>query len=411
MAQTNIRGKQLKLRFYLEAKRTNKKTGQQPIYLEMRAAGQRSYISIRRQVLCSQWDENNELVQRTCRQADIINKHLIELRSIAEEKWQKLEATISTPNVYMLKDAILNADKGHYTLKQLMDRFYAQKYKQIGVTIKVQSIKPLLSLKTKVENYLSKNYKHNDISLLDLKPEFIEDFHIYLRQLGLNVNTTMKLLRTFKEMTGYAVKLHWLDSNPFDDFRISFCYDDLKYLTESELHSLEVKQITVERVRLVRDIFLFCCYTGLSYADVRALRHTDIEQDSSMSKIVKNRQKTDERSVIPLLNKALAIIQQYKDHPATQSSGNVFPVFSNQKMNAYLKEVADICGVTKKLTFHMSRHTAATTVFLSNDVPLETVQKILGHAKITTTQRYAKIVDTKVVNDIQRLEQKLKQLP
>ncbi|WP_353718732.1 site-specific integrase [Dyadobacter sp. 676] len=183
------------------------------------------------------------------------------------------------------------------------------------------------------------------------------------------------------------------------------------FLTENELEKLISKTIVVKRIALVRDIFVFSCFTGLAYVDVRNLRRSAIVKGvDGKDWIVTRRQKTDVPTRLPLLQQARNVIEQYGNHGSGVNSPDelVLPVLSNQKMNAYLKEVADICGITKTLTFHTARHTFATTVTLTNGVPLETVSKMLGHKSLRQTQHYAKIIDLKVSKDMDLLEKNLR---
>jgi site-specific recombinase XerD len=170
---------------------------------------------------------------------------------------------------------------------------------------------------------------------------------------------------------------------------------------------MSTKEFKVERISQVRDIFLFSCYTGLAYIDVKTLiKNNMVIGIDGKHWIHTFRTKTDTPSNIPLLPQALAIIEKYKTHPQVINEAALLPVASNQKMNAYLKEIADLCGITKELTFHTARHTFATTVTLSNGIPIESVSKMLGHKNLRTTQHYAKILDKKVSNDMEILFQK-----
>lgn len=183
---------------------------------------------------------------------------------------------------------------------------------------------------------------------------------------------------------------------------------DRQVLTSSELTRISLKEFGTERLAQVRDIFVFCCYTGLAYVDVYKLKRSEIvEGIDGGNWITIKRQKTDSPSRIPLLPPALAILKKYEDHPQVIGQDRLLPVLSNQKMNSYLKEIADLCGITKKLTFHMARHTFATTVTLANNVPIETVSKMLGHTNIKTTQHYAKLLDTRISSDMEKLKEKL----
>jgi site-specific recombinase XerD len=182
---------------------------------------------------------------------------------------------------------------------------------------------------------------------------------------------------------------------------------DRQALTQAELDRIKNKVFPTDRLNFVRDIFLFSCYTGLAYADAKKLKRSEIASgvDGSLW-IFTNRQKTDTSSRIPLLPPALAIVEKYKNYAACSTLGFVLPVLSNQKMNAYLKEIADCCGITKNLTSHIARHTFATTVTLSNGVPMESVSKMLGHRNLKTTQHYAKVLDRKISEDMWQLKQK-----
>ena len=170
------------------------------------------------------------------------------------------------------------------------------------------------------------------------------------------------------------------------------------------------KAFNLERISVVRDIFIFSCYTGLSYVDIANLTSDNIVIGIDREKwIHTSRQKTGTASHIPLLKPAIEIIEKYQGHPKVINSGKILPILSNQRMNSYLKEIADLCGITKTLTFHMARHTFATTITLNNNVPIESVSKMLGHKKLQTTQHYAKVLDNKVSNDMKLLKEKYSQ--
>ena len=179
------------------------------------------------------------------------------------------------------------------------------------------------------------------------------------------------------------------------------------FLSPEELNIIQKKDFQVERIGQVRDIFLFSCYTGLAYADVKKLQKNEIVTgvDGELW-IHTRRQKTNISSRIPLLLPAIEILKKYNEHPKCVVDGVLLPVLSNQKMNAYLKEIVEICGIGKNLTYHIARHTFATTVTLMNDVPIETVSKMLGHSSIKMTQHYAKVLDVKVGRDMAHLRDK-----
>lgn len=209
-------------------------------------------------------------------------------------------------------------------------------------------------------------------------------------------------------MVNLALKNEWLERDPFAKFKKTFTKTNRECLTEMELKTVELKEFKIERLSFVKDLFVFSCYTGLAYIDVMQLTPGSITFgiDGDMW-LFTNRQKTDTNVKIPLLPKALEIIEKYKEHPKAQADETLFPIISNQKLNSYLKEIADLCGITKNLTFHLARHTFATTVTLTNGVPIETVSKLLGHSSIRTTQIYAKVVERKVSEDMKLLKEKM----
>jgi site-specific recombinase XerD len=239
--------------------------------------------------------------------------------------------------------------------------------------------------------------------------EFISEYAFWLKSVRhCSHNTTMKYLSNFKKVVLHCVKNGWLNRDPFLGFKLNKKEVVRTALTEKELQTIAAKKFTNERLNQIKYIFLFSCYTGLAYADVKKLKRTEIAIGIDGEEwLLTSRQKTETVSRIPLLPLALEIINRYQHHPQCCNNGKVLPVLSNQKMNAYLKEIADVCGINKNLTFHIARHTFATTITLSNGVPLETVSKMLGHKSLKQTQHYAKILDMKISEDMKTLKNKL----
>lgn len=211
-----------------------------------------------------------------------------------------------------------------------------------------------------------------------------------------------------RKIVNYCVKSGWLQRDPFFGYKMAKKEVVREYLSQEEIQALSGKQFAIDRLSQVRDIFLFSCYTGLAFIDVFQLTPSRIGKGTDGNQwIFTSRQKTDTPTRIPLLPQAEEILLKYKANPKCINEGKILPVLSNQKMNAYLKEVADLSGITKTLTFHIARHTFATTVTLTNGVPIETVSKMLGHRSIKVTQHYAKIIDLKVSEDMLELQNKL----
>ena len=257
-------------------------------------------------------------------------------------------------------------------------------------------------------SFIESRYKISDMDITRLDFEFLTEYEFWLKSVRhCDHNSAMKYLSNFRKIVNRCLRNGWLEKDPFFGFKMAKREVERTALTENELQTITDKTLSIERLAIVRDIFLFSCYSGLAYADVKKLKKSEIiiGQDSEKW-LVSKRQKTDISARIPLLPAALTLIDRYKNHPQCLLQDRVLPVLSNQKMNAYLKEIADLCGISKTLTYHIARHTFATTVTLSNGVPIETVSKMLGHRNLKTTQHYAKILDLKVSKDMKLLRDK-----
>jgi site-specific recombinase XerD len=257
-------------------------------------------------------------------------------------------------------------------------------------------------------SFLQWKYKVSDMDIAKLDFEFITEFEFWIKSTcSCEHNTAMKYLSNFKKIVNRCVRNGWLQRDPFLGFKMSKREVERTALTETELDKMANQRFPVDRTCLVRDIFLFSCYTGLAYADVKKLKRSEIIIGVDGEKwLISRRQKTDTTARIPLLAPAINIMERYENHPQCQKNNKLLPVLSNQKMNSYLKEIADLCGIDKNLTYHIARHTFATTITLSNGVPIETVSKMLGHRNLKTTQHYARILDKKISDDMRSLRNK-----
>lgn len=217
-----------------------------------------------------------------------------------------------------------------------------------------------------------------------------------------NNNTTVKYLRNLGKVLNMAVSRKLITSSPLEELKLKIEAVDKGFLNKSELERLANKEFDVVRLEQVRDVFLFCCYTGLAYVDVHSLSKDDIVDEGNTLWIRKARHKTSVMCHIPVIKPARDILNKYA--PLLHASGKLLPVLSNQKMNAYLKEIAAIVGIEKDLTTHLARHTFATTVTLANHVSIENVSKMLGHSSIRMTQHYARILDASIENEMLNVE-------
>ncbi|MGC3948013.1 MAG: site-specific integrase [Chryseolinea sp.] len=253
--------------------------------------------------------------------------------------------------------------------------------------------------------FLAECYNANDINVTSLKYQFITDYEFWLKaKRKCNHNSTIKYLTNFKKIINICVKNGWLIRDPFFGFRMTKEEVDRTVLTQIELDVLSAKVFASQRLAQVRDVFLFSCYTGLSYIDTQCLSSDQVRLgiDGKMW-IFSNRQKTDVLSRIPILPPAQLILNKYSEYPVCVAKNRLLPILSNQKMNGYIHEIVAICGISKNVTYHTARHTFATTITLNNGVPIETVSKLLGHKNIKTTQHYAKVLDLKLSADMNLL--------
>ena len=254
----------------------------------------------------------------------------------------------------------------------------------------------------RIEEFMKAKYNITDIALKEINHMFITDFETYLRTVSLcNENTTAKFMQTFRMIVIMAKNNGWIYTDPFMNYKIRLKRVDRGYLTEQEIQKILKKKFPTKRLEQVRDVFIFSCFTGLSYIDIKTLKASDIcISFDGKPWIMRHRQKTDTPVNVPLLKIPLAILKKYDGQ---LPKGELLPVLSNQKLNSYLKEIADLCGINKNITFHMSRHTFAT-MCLNNGVKMENVSKMLGHTNVRTTQQYAKVLNAEVEKDFEMLE-------
>lgn len=385
------------------------KEGLVPIYLRVTVNGKRFETSTNRYIPENKWSVEAGRVKGNSEESRNINTYLDSLRSKVYSYQQELIGEGAVVSVDSFREKWLGQNAKSVTLLEVFQRHNDQMGQLVG---KDYAPATLTKYKTTLEytrDFIQWKYGLRDLNLTRLNHEFISEFEFWLKsQKKCAHNTVMKYLTNFKKVVLIGVKNDWLSKDPFSAYRMSRETVNRSALTETELQKITEKNFENTRLDQVRDIFLFSCYTGLAYADVSKLRQADfIDGFGGEQWIIVNRQKTDSQSRIPVLMPALKILQKYKDHPECVNTSRPLPVLSNQKMNSYLKEIGDLCRIDKNLTFHLARHTFATTVTLTNGVPIESVSKMLGHTSIKTTQIYAKIVDRKISEDMNLLKTKL----
>lgn len=381
------------------------------IYIRITLDGQRANISLNKKIDVNQWNAKHQRMKGHGNLASQINLFLDDTKARMIRTIRDLESENRVITTMLIKARFLGEDIKSHSLKDIFE------YHNEIMANKLCS-KTLCHYRTSqkyILNYVESKFKAPDILLQDLNYAFVLGFESFLRKVKplhyqekIGNNAVMKHIQRMKKMIKMAHDIEWIESNPFKRFKLKLEKTERGYLTENELERIENHFSDIPRLQTVKDLFIFSCYTGISYSDIMNLTSNHIIIGIDGKKwIMSKRNKTGVPYKIPLLIKAEMLVKKYKDHPKTQKRGNLLPKLSNQKLNSYLKEIADCCNIKKNLTFHMARHTFATTVTLSNGVPMETVSKLLGHTKLATTQIYARVIERKVSEDIEILKTKL----
>ncbi len=379
-----------------------------PIYTRITINGKRIELSTNRFVEISKWSTEAGKMKGTSEEARSINNHLDILKSQIRDAEMELIHKKIAVNSETIKNKLLGVDERarmlvpifqdhNNKIKELVGKEYAPGTLERYTT----------SLKHTIE-FMQWKYNVSDIDITKIDHAFITDYEFWLRSVrNCANNTAVKYLKNFNKIIKLCLANDWLDKNPFANYKSKVKEVERVYLTEAEIQSIIEKDFKTERLSLVRDIFLFSCFTGLAYIDVKNLTKSHISFGIDGEKwIFTHRQKTESASKIPILPVTQIIIDKYENHPQCNNEYKLLPILSNQKMNAYLKEIAGVCEIEKELTFHIARHTFATTVTLTNGVPIESVSKMLGHKNLRTTQHYAKVLDRKVSEDMKILKDK-----
>ena len=393
--------------FYAKRAKANV-NGLVPIYTRITINGKRIELSSNRFVEISKWSTEADKMKGNSEEARSINSHLDMLRiQIIDMQMELVHKKIPVTSE-TLKSKILGVDERERMIIPIYQNHNDKIEDLIGNGYAYGTLERFkISLKH-LQEFILWKYNLSDISITKIDYAFVIEFEFYLRSVKkCNNNTAVKYVRNFRKIIKICLDNDWLDKNPCSRYEGKMKEVERDFLTEEELNRIYNKRFSSERLTLVKDIFIFSCYTGLAYVDVKGLKkdHIAIVIDGEKW-IFKNRQKTDTKSKIPVLPIAQEIIQKYAKHPRCLNEDSILPILTNQKMNSYLKEIGDLCDISKEITFHMARHTFATSVTLTNVVPIETVSKMLGHKNIQTTQHYAKILDKKVSEDMQILRNK-----
>ena len=397
----------LSILFYAKRAKTNT-NGLIPIYLRVTVDGERIELTTKRFTHPDKWSVEGNCMKGTSAESKATNSYLDTLKARIFEYQQELIRNNDLVNAENMRNKILGIEKRSHMLIAIFQNHNNEVKALIGKDFAAAThVRYETSLKHTVD-FIKWKYKVSDIDIRKIDHEFITSYEFYLKtKCDCCQNTTVKYIKNFGKIIRICIANGWLDRNPFINYKSRMVEVERAFLSQDEIETMFNKEFATERLNQVKDIFLFSCFTGLAYADVKKLKRTNIALGVDGERwIFINRTKTDTRSNIPLLPISSAILDKYRNHPQTVNQERLLPILSNQKMNSYLKEIADLCGIHKELTFHIARHTFATTVTLTNGVPIESVSKMLGHKNLHTTQHYAKILDLKVSDDMKALKEK-----
>ncbi len=379
-----------------------KSNGKAPILARVTVMGEMFHMATRLDVEPERWNGKEGRTLGKSGEDKYIDQMLDNYRAAIMNTYNELFFKGEVISATRLKSILTSQNPEIKRLLQLFDDFNEDYKKLVDKETTHRTYTRYLLTRRWLAKFITERWRVSDILITDVNPKFVNDFYIYLRttdsQNGHNYH--MKMVQRFRTVFKVAQDNGWVTTNPFGGFKIKFEDIHRDCLTGEELNTIMEKRLASERLEKIRDLFIFSCFTGLAYADVKDLKKSDLVQYEGKTWIDGSRIKTGIEFDVPLLDIPMEILNKYADH---SSRGRLLDIPSNQKVNDYLKEIAAVCGIEKPLTYHVARHTFATTITLENGVALETVQKMLGHKSIRTTQIYAKMTKRRIGADMANL--------
>ena len=386
-----------------------KKNGECPILLKINIQGRKLTLQLHRSVHPDQWNTAKARSNGKTIEGRVLNDYIEAVLMKARLKFTELTSAHDVITPEMLRDALLGINSAKpKMLVALWEEQLEEMIKLIGrETTKATCQKHGAGIKH-LKAFIRFKYNTDDMPVKNVNNYFVAGFATYLKtDCGCSHNTTVKFLQLLKKNINLCLRNRWMLVDPYLGLNLKLKVVDREYLNEEELQRLINYQSPVEHMNRIRDFFVFSCFTGLAYIDLKTLKRKEIECIDSFYWIKTKRQKTGVSTNVPLLEIPYNILLKYSDLNRLRDDDPVLPIPTNQRMNSCLKDLASCCGINKELTFHIARHTFATTVTMTNGVPIESVSKMLGHSSIKSTQHYAKIIDKKLGDDMAALAQKL----
>lgn len=382
------------------------KNGEAPICMRITVNKRVAEVMIKRSIPIDLWNQKKECSKGKDRVANELNHYINTVRAKILQIHRELEIDNKTITADIIKDCFYGRDKVQRSLLEVYAEHNEKCRALIGKEYTESTVTKFDTSINRLKEYIRSRYHRDDMMLAELDGQFIRDFDFWLKtDKHCQNNSALKYLKNLKKVVRIALANGWIKKDPFYGIRFKQEEVNVEFLSREELDILMNKEFAIKRLEQVRDIFVFCCFTALAFVDVQQLSREHLIKDNNGALwIRKARQKTNQMCNIPVLSIPQRILGKYEDNAECIKKGVLLPVISNQRMNAYLKEIADLCGIAKRLTTHVARHTAATVVFLANDVSMENVSKILGHSNIRMTQHYAKVLDSSIMREMRNVE-------
>ena len=379
--------------------------GSYPIFVRITIDGVASRFNSKLDVQPKLWDGKAGKAAGRSAEATRINRLLDDINASLNTIYHELQRRDNYVTAEKVKNEFLGHSENHDTILNLFQKHNDDVKQLVGISKTIATYRKYEVTRRHLAEFIQSKYNLSDISIKEITPMFITDFELYLRTTcKCGYNTTAKFMQFFKRIILIARNNGILVGDPFANYKIRLEKVDRGYLTEDEIKIILKKKMVSERLENVRDLFIFSCFTGLAFSDIHGLRKEHIVEDSNGVRwIRKGRQKTKIMCNIPLMEVPLKILEKYSTNEYCRKHGVLFPVLCNQKMNACLKELADICGIKKTLTTHVARHTFATFA-LANGVSIESVAKMLGHTNVQMTRHYARVLDRTVIREMSQIK-------
>ncbi len=383
-------------------------SGEHPIYLRLTVDGHRKEKSLNRCIKSCNWDANKQRGKGNGESVRILNEYL----TSETNKIYRIRQELLHSKLKVTVDSVLNKYSGVTDREHMLLEVFKFENQRIKRLVAIRTFKRYESVLNHVKKYLMHQYTLTDIDIKSIDYQYVIDFDYYLRsEKKIANNSAIRIVKTLQQIVKTTIDKGWITKDPFTNYKPKKEIIQTGYLTKSEIDRIQKKDFSLKRLDQVRDVFIVSCYTGLAYADVNLLCNNDIVNNLDGTRWINiNRQKTNTISKIPILCIVEQIFDKYKDDPLVLNSGRLLPVPSNQKMNAYLKEIGGICGIKTVLTSHLARHSFATSIALPNGLPIETLSKIMGHKSLNMTLHYGKLIETKLVSDVATFTENLKQM-